>query len=212
MVIRRITRLSVDRQLEVQVNCMNRLRALQPISETWDLSRQQSRMKPLLKLQEKIEFSTDRHDNDNTHDVKHNDVLFDKNSKNAGDRNVDSTNDIYKAFSFHDHIEKFVDKRENESNVLNSYEDIEKVNELHAVNNMHDSGDRNVDSTNDIYKAFSFHDHIEKFVDKRENESNVLNSYEDIEKVNELHAVNNMHEIAKKSNPSLWGLSPDQKV
>ncbi|GFT94490.1 hypothetical protein NPIL_358721 [Nephila pilipes] len=61
MVIRRITRLSVDRQLDVQVNCMNRLRALQPISETWDLSRQQSRMKPLLKLQEKIEFSTDRY-------------------------------------------------------------------------------------------------------------------------------------------------------
>ncbi|GFT96423.1 hypothetical protein NPIL_183151 [Nephila pilipes] len=92
------------------------------------------------KLKRNVSVSTGTlsHDNDNTHDVKHNDVLFDKNSKDAGDRNVDSTNDIYKAFSFHDHIEKFVDKRENESNVLNSYEDIEKVNELHAVNNMHE--------------------------------------------------------------------------
>ncbi|GFS36027.1 hypothetical protein NPIL_370551 [Nephila pilipes] len=61
IVIRRITRLSVDRQLDIQVNCINRFRALQPISETWDLSRQQSRMKPLLKLQEKNEFSTHRY-------------------------------------------------------------------------------------------------------------------------------------------------------
>ncbi|GFT63311.1 hypothetical protein NPIL_197451 [Nephila pilipes] len=59
-VIRKITHLSANRQLEVQMDCMERILALEPISETWDLSRQQARLKLLLKVQEKLSSSTAR--------------------------------------------------------------------------------------------------------------------------------------------------------